>query len=203
MALAMAATSTDLRVEPMAAADIDAVVRLQIATLSDSLVTQLGTRFLRRFHARALGDAGTIALVARAGDGALAGFTVGTTDGGRFRQRMRSRLLVPLVVALAARPLLARRFALSLLQPEPASEVSAELLLLAVHGDHRRRHVGTDLLTTLERRFLAGGIADYRVAVRSWLAPAIGFYRSHAFEVEAEADVLGSPMTYLRRRIQG
>jgi ribosomal protein S18 acetylase RimI-like enzyme len=199
----MAATRTDLRIEPMAAADIDAVVRLQIATLPDSLVTQLGARFLRRFHARALGDAGTIALVARTRDGALAGFTVGTTDGGRFRQRMRAGLLVQLALALLARPALARRFALSLLQREPPSPVAAELLLLAVHDDHRRRHVGSDLLDGLERRFLALGVSDYRVAVRSWLAPAIGFYRRLAFEVEAEADVLGAPMTYLRRRIHG
>jgi len=197
----MTVTRTDLRVEPMAEADIDAVVRLQIATLPDSLVTQLGARFLRRFHACALEDDGTIGLIARARDGTLAGFTTGTTDGERFRQRMRSRLLVHLVQALAGRPALVARFARTLLQKEPTSEVAAELLLLAVHGDHRRRHVGSDLLDALEQRFRATGVSDYRVAVRSWLQPAIGFYRSLSFEVEAEADVLGAPMTYLRRRI--
>ena len=199
----MAATREDLRIEPMAAADIEAVVRLQVATLPDSLVTQLGPRFLRSFHAHALADEGTIALVARTGEGALAGFTLGTTDGERFRRRMRAALLVELALALAPRPALARRFALGLLHREPASVVAAELLLLAVHGDHRRRHVGSDLLGGLERRFLSARVPEYRVAVRSWLAPAIGFYRSLAFEVEAEADVLGAPMTYLRRRIRG
>jgi len=198
----MAATRTDLRIEPMAAVDVDAVVRLQIATLPDSLVTRLGTRFLRRFHTHALEEAGTIGLVARAADGALAGFTLGTTDGERFRRRMRSRLLVQLGFALLARPALAHRFALTLLQHEPPSEAVAELLLLAVHPDHRRRHVGTDLLAALERQLLGAGVAAYRVAVRSWLTPAIGFYQSHAFEVEAEAEVLGAPMTYLRRRIR-
>jgi len=199
----MAETPTDLRIEPMAAVDIEAVVRLQIETLQDSLVTQLGARFLRHFHAHALDDAGTIGLVARTGEGSLAGFTVGTIDGERFRRRLRARLLLPLVLALAVRPALARRFALSLLQREPPSAVAAELLLLAVHDDHRRRHVGTGLLDTLESRFLEAGVSDYRVAVRSWLKPALDFYGSHAFEVEAEASVLGAPMTYLRRRVRG
>ena len=189
-----------LRITRMTAADIDAVVELQLEALPDSLVTQLGDRFLRRFHESALCDAATVGVVARAEPSGLAGFILGTTDGPGFRRRVRSQTLPALLRALAFRPAFVPVFAQSVLHREPSSPIAVELLLLAVKGDYRRRHIASDLVRVLEDHLRARGATEYRVAVRSWLTAALEFYRSMGFEVECEAEVLGAAMTYLRRR---
>ena len=183
-----------LAITPMATSDIESIVELQIETLTTSLVTQLGPRFLRHFHRIILSQSSTVALVARAaGRPELLGFVTGVTSSHRFRGAVKTRCALPAAFALMRRWTLIRPFVAGLLesQPGPEPESDAELLLLAA----------SQLVEALEEQFLAADVTQYRVAVRSWLVEAVSFYRHHNFEVEAETTVLGAPMTYLRRRI--
>jgi ribosomal protein S18 acetylase RimI-like enzyme len=193
----------DVHIREMTSSDVDAVAGLQLATLGDSLVTQLGRRFLNAFHACALRDGATIGLIAETARGDMAGFALATTDGAGFRARIRASVWPALLRALSTRPTLLVKFASSLVQREPASTMRAELLLLAVGAEYRRHRTATDLLAVLEDRLRATGAAGYRVAVRSWLEGALNFYCKSGFEREAEAVVLGAPMSYLRRRLSG
>ena len=106
-----------------------------------------------------------------------------------------------IAAALTVRLALVPRFVVGVFEGEPASPLEAELLLLAVRADYRRRGVASQLTETLESCFQESGVTMYRVAVRSWLTPALEFYRRAGFEEETSAQVLGAPMTYLTKGI--
>lgn len=183
--------------------DVAPVVRLQLSSLEGSFITELGARFLMAFHRAALDHAQTNAFVAFDEEKRLAGFVMATADVHAFNAHVKRRIVVPMAAALASpsRVRMALRIARGLLEGEPQPPIPAELLLLVVSGTARRRGHGQRLLTTLETAFRAGGIARYRVAVRSHLAVARLFYAAAGFEFEQELRVLGAPMTYLTKRV--
>jgi ribosomal protein S18 acetylase RimI-like enzyme len=186
----------------MSPEDIDAVVTLQEAHLNGSIVTQLGSRFLSRFHAVALSHPATVALVARDGQ-SIVGFALGTTDVQAFNRHAKPRILGALIRALASptRVRLSLSLAQMAVENEPQPPVSSELLLLAVDRRARRRGVGAELIAALERVLVQRHVARYRVAMRSHLAEARAFYAALGFQHEQERRVLGHPMTYLTKQV--
>jgi ribosomal protein S18 acetylase RimI-like enzyme len=199
----MTSIETDIAIRPMVPSDIARVAALQVAFLEGSILTELGPRFLTRFHTAALDLHSTRAFVA-AGSGAdLAGFVVGSIDVDAFNHHVKPRILLPLAGSLLPprRWRLMWSVARGLTEAEPQPHVPAELLLLVVDSRVRRRGIGLQLLSALEASFAAGHVSRYRVAVRSHLAVARLFYRASGFELEQELTVLGHPMTYLTKRI--
>lgn len=186
----------------MSRADVPAVIALQRAFLRGSIVTELGDRFLTRFHTAALEHPATRAFVAR--DQALVGLVMGTIDVQAFNQFVKPRVLPALVRALLSRRglMLAPRFIGSVLERGPQPHMPAELLLLAVDERARRQGVGRRLLAALEEAFAREGVTIYRVAVRTRLDDARRFYGAVGFDAEQQMMVLGEPMTYLTRRLQ-
>ena len=131
----------------------------------------------------------------------VVGFVLGTTDESAFKRRVRWKALPAIGAALCLRWALVPRFILGVFEGEPASPLEAELLLLAVSADYRRSGVASQLTQALESRFQDRGVNEYRVAVRSWLGPALEFYRRAGFVEETQANVLGAPMTYLTKAL--
>lgn len=197
------ATSMAFHVQPMAPADVAAVVGLQRRHLHGSILTQLGPGFLTRFHAVALTHDRSRAFVARGDAGDVLGFVLGSLDVHRFNAHLKPRVLVSmgLAVLAPARIRLVASLARMVVEGEPQPPMPAELLLLVVDPRARRSGIGRALLTALEAEFSRARIDRYRVAVRSQLAEARCFYEALAFEHEQDRVVLGHPMAYLTKRI--
>ncbi len=195
-------TDADTTIRAMTPADIPHVVALQIAFLEGSIVTDLGTGFLSRFHALALAHRSARALVATQG-ATILGFALASTDVHAFNGYVKPRVLLRLVAALASpRGLrIGWSVARGLTDREPQPLIPAELLLLVVDSRVRRRGIGQRLLAGLEDGFLRERVNIYRVAVRSHLAVARAFYLAIGFTPEQELAVLGRPMTYLTRQV--
>jgi ribosomal protein S18 acetylase RimI-like enzyme len=191
------------RIDQMSHADISAVVKLQVAFLEGSIVTELGAGFLTRFHSLAIAHDSSRAFVARHGGGML-GFALGTIDVHEFNRFMKPRVLGSLIrsVLSPSRIVLLSSLARMMAEGEPQPPIPAELLLLVVDPAARRRGVGAGLLRAMEEAFAARQIARYRVAVRSHLAAARAFYSALEFEHEQERSVLGRPMVYLTKRVK-
>ena len=188
----------------MSPPDIPHVVALQIRFLEGSLVTELGPRFLTRFHEAALEHPLTRAFVAADDGGSIVGLALGSLDVHQFNGHVKPRVLAALVRSLLSRHglTLTWRFACVLVEREPQPHIPAELLLLVVDARVRRQGIGQRLLTALESEFAREGVRLYRVAVRSQLEAARAFYLALGFEREQELLVLGHPMTYLTKRVQ-
>ena len=193
---------TAFRVAPMTATDLPEVVRLQTAFLQGSVVTELGPRFLSRFHEVALSHPASCAFAAHA-DGRLVGFALGSVDVYAFNRYVKPRVLPAMVRALLspARMRLAASLLRMAFESEPQPPIPAELLLLVVDPETRRRGVGRGLLSALEDEFARHRHTRYRVAVRSQLTAARAFYEALRFEPEQDRIVLGLPMTYLTKPV--
>jgi GNAT superfamily N-acetyltransferase len=195
---------TSFRITPMAAADLPEVVRLQTAFLQGSVVTELGPRFLSRFHEVALSHPASCAFAAHA-DRTLVGFALGSLDVHAFNDYVKPRVLLAMALALLspARMRLAASLVRMAFESEPEPQIPAELLLLVVHPQARRGGVGRGLLSALEDVFAQHRHTRYRVAVRSQLTAARAFYEALRFEPEQDRIVLGLPMTYLTKPLDG
>jgi ribosomal protein S18 acetylase RimI-like enzyme len=190
-------------VRTMAPGDVDEVVALQVAFLDGSIVTELGTSFLKRFHHAALAHQSIRAFVAVGAGGAIVGFVQASCDVHAFNSYMRPRILARLASALLvpARWRLIGHFVQGIGDREPQPPMPAELLLLVVDASVRRQQVGRRLVGALEDTFASEKISRYRVAVRSQLTIARAFYLATGFEREQELSVLGAPMTYLTKPV--
>jgi ribosomal protein S18 acetylase RimI-like enzyme len=199
----MTSIETDIAIRPMAPSDIARVAALQVAFLEGSILTELGPRFLTRFHTAALDLESTRAFVAAGSGDDLAGFVVGSVDVDAFNRYVKPRVVLSMACALLPPPRwrLAWSVARGLTEAEPQPHVPAELLLLVVDSRVRRRGIGLQLLSALEASFAAARLSRYRVAVRSHLEVARAFYRASGFELEQQLTVLGHPMTYLTKRV--
>lgn len=187
----------------MSPSDIPRVVELQTAFLNGSVVTELGPGFLTRFHTVALQHEASYAFVAKDGASRIVGFALGSVDVHGFNQFMKPRVLAALVRSLIApsRLALIASLARMTMEGEPQPPMPAELLLLVVDPNARRRGIGAGLLESLERAFSKHKVDRYRVAVRSHLEAARAFYLALRFEHEQDRRVLGRPMTYLTKRV--
>jgi ribosomal protein S18 acetylase RimI-like enzyme len=192
------------RIDPMSPADIPAVVGLQIAFLDGSIVTQLGSGFLTRFHALALAHESSRAFVARDWDDSIIGFALGSVDVQGFNKYTKPRVMTSLIRSILspARIRLVGSLARMVTEGEPYPPIPAELLLLVVDPRARRRGVGGRLLDAMEGAFAVQRIPRYRVAVRSHLDAARAFYSALAFEHEQDRLVLGRPMVYLTKQVR-
>jgi ribosomal protein S18 acetylase RimI-like enzyme len=184
--------------------DIPALVALQLATLSESRVTQLGPGFLRDFYRAALAHPGTITLVAVGDDGQPIGAVLASSDVDGFNKFVGRRVLLSLLRAFVqpSRWYLLPKFALRLLERDVEPHIPAELILLFVAPDTLRQGLGRKLVSTLEEEFRNLRVAVYRVAVRSQLKDAQAFYRALGFTYEQELRVLGEPMVYFLRSLR-
>lgn len=187
----------------MSAVDIPAVVGLQTAFLHGSIVTELGPRFLTRFHSVALEHPASRAFVAVDDRGAVVGFALGSLDVHAFHAHVKPRVLVPMITALLSpsRIALTASLARMVFESEPEPHLPGELLLLTVDPRARRGGVGRALLQSLEGAFVQAGMWRYRVAVRSQLAEARAFYEALQFVHEQDRLVLGLPMAYLTKQL--
>ena len=201
-----AVETTSTHVRPMAGKDVDAVVKLQLAFLEGSRVTELGEGFLQQFHRVALTHDSVRALVATDAGGVILGFVQASTNVHAFNSDVTRKVAIRLGAAL----LHPRRWRLvpqfvrhALTAREPQPTIHAELLLLVVDASARRRQIGRQLVDALEGDFASEHVVLYRVAVRSHLAVARAFYLATGFQPEQEMLVLGAPMTYLTKVVRG
>lgn len=180
--------------------DIRPIVAIASQELGPSLVVRLGPGFLGRMLALALRHPVTSLLVAEDASEVVA-FALATRDRHGFDRFLKPRLVPVLVAALLVRPRLAPAFLLSLVDGEPEPRIPAELMLLAVRADRRRKALASHLLDALEEEWRNTRITRYRVSMRSELTAAFEFYRRRGFVFEQERQVLGRPMTYLNKEL--
>src|SRR5258708_1893306 len=140
----MSSATEAFTVRPLKTADVPGAVALQVAYLGGSVLTEVGERFLSRFHGTALEDPTAIACIAVSPGGATVGFALATLDVRAFIRRVRPRIcssLAPSLLAPSRWPLL-WNIARSLVEPEPQPQIEAALLLLVVDASARRRGIG-------------------------------------------------------------
>jgi ribosomal protein S18 acetylase RimI-like enzyme len=192
-----------LSVRPAVPPDIAEIVRLQIANLQGSVITEFGPAFLMAFHASALCQGSTRGFVACDSEGRVLGFVLGTVDVTAFNRAVKRDVVLELLTALAApaRWKLVGAVARSITEAEPRPHIDAELLLLVVDPSVRRIGLGRRLLVALEAEFNACHVSRYRVAVRSHLEVARAYYLALGFAPEQELQVLGRAMTYLTKSL--
>jgi ribosomal protein S18 acetylase RimI-like enzyme len=192
-----------LRVEEARPGDLTRTAELHARCLPNGFFARLGPRFLRAYHASFLASPYAIALVVRDQAGDARSFLVATTANRlHYRWVVRHRgphLLLHLLLALAARPRLAARFARSRLPryaswlvrypfrraarpaagaataPEAGAAPVAVLTHVAVDEAARGHGDGRELVAVFLARAQAAGAGDARL-VTDLEDGAVGFY---------------------------
>ena len=136
-----------VEVRPMAAADVEAVVRVHLAAFPGFFLSFLGPSFLRELYRAILADDEGIAFTARDGERVI-GFVAGSGSAGFYRRAARRRWLrfgLASAGALLRRPSIAPRLLRALYAPPETSAGGALLMSLAVDPHSQSRGAGKRL----------------------------------------------------------
>jgi ribosomal protein S18 acetylase RimI-like enzyme len=189
--------SDGLRFRTARPADAPAIARLHREAMPGAFLPTLGDRFLARLY-RALGaDRGSTVIVAENGEGVI-GFAAGTASVRGFYRRFYREHGVQAAVAAAprlARPSVLRRLGETARYPDAVADLpEAELLAIAVEGDHRDEGVGRGLAERLLRELGRRGADRVRVVVGATNEGASRFYERLGFRHAVRISVhRGSP----------
>ena len=143
------------QIRPASPEDLDAIVRVHVASFTDFFLTTLGPRFLRVHYGLMLRFDQNIFLVAESEE-KVVGFAAGVVDVVRFYRMMAAnkwRYAIPVLLGVARHPTLLIRLLRNtrrVVRPQqPAhapSETSCELCGIAVHPEFSGQGCGKQLV---------------------------------------------------------
>ena len=197
-------------------ADVEAVARLHVACLPDSLVTTLGLGYARSFYRYVTRSSREVIVTERDGSGRIVAAAVVTLDPASFNRRLalRTSLLLSLMTNATAMvalwwssrraPLATRsvRGVLSGAEATPTDAALPEMILIFTARDARRQGRAAALVRSAERRLATLGIAEYQV--RTVLDPsnrALDFYRDLKFVPSGTSVRLGTRFQRFTKRV--
>lgn len=172
-------------IEPLNKRHVTAACLLHIEALPDGFLPMLGQDFLKILyhgmleHGLGFGFVYTI-------DDKVVGFALASKDTSQlFREIVRKKwyLLAPAVFKKIIRaPSILMKIFETLSYPSKGSnEGDAELLVIAVDKDYRGKRIGSELISSLNDRFMRENINEYKVSVYSDNKNANEFYKSIGF----------------------
>jgi glycosyltransferase involved in cell wall biosynthesis/ribosomal protein S18 acetylase RimI-like enzyme len=173
-----------VQIRPATRADAGQIARLHRQALPDSFLPQLGDRFLRTMYRALVGDPQGVTLVAEGAQG-MVGFAGGTASVDAFYRSFRRRYGVAAGIAAAPRMLrsdIRRRLRETASYPDRTANLpAAEILAIAVDGNHASQGIGTALAQDLLAGLSARGADEVRVTAAATNATATRFYERLGF----------------------
>lgn len=191
-------------IRPLEPEDLDEITHVHTVAFSDSLLTVLGPRVVRRYYEWQLTGPHDCVAIGAWAEGALTGFCF----AGRFRGAMsgfvarnrgvllRSALAHPIAVMRrwrgtfwrSALGMIARVGRRSPDDPMSLTPVYG-ILAIAVDPSAARRGIGRRLMESVETHAAASGVDEMELTVRPDNSSAIAFYESLGFKREPGAVV--------------
>jgi SAM-dependent methyltransferase/ribosomal protein S18 acetylase RimI-like enzyme len=198
-------------IAPLTRAQVDSVAQIHARGYRDSVLADLGERFLRQFYL-AFMDGPQFCVLVAARDGRPVGFVSGTEDIGALYRAFGRRLpLVALRASAAAvrRPQLLRPLARRaptvgrlLLRASTRNQVEAPsatrratLVTIAVAPSEKGRGVGTALLRAFEDEMVRRGVRSLKLRVNADNDPATRLYESGGWRAVERAPNADGVMT--------
>jgi glycosyltransferase involved in cell wall biosynthesis/GNAT superfamily N-acetyltransferase len=180
--------------------DAPALARLHRDGIVTGFLPTLGPRFLEVLYRALCAFPPGVVQVADGGSGPV-GFVAGVPDVGSFYRWFVRRYGLQAVLAAAPRvfrPSVMRRAWETLRYDGAGSEVSAELLSIAVDARARGKGIGRRLASRFLVEMEAAGVREVKVVVGSDNAEAIALYRGLGFAAERAVEVhAGEPSVEL------
>ena len=175
---------------PASAADVDRVAQLHAARINEGFLTSLGVPFLHRLYRRVL-RAPDAFIIVEEGEHEIVGFVAGVADLGALYRRFMIR--DGALGALRAAPRLVRaipRVLETMRYPTTTADLpDAEILAVAVAGDHEGRGIGRQLVDAATTSFRNRGIDTAKVVTTADNPAALAMYRACGFVSKAEVEV--------------
>lgn len=195
-----AAGAPDLGVRRASAEDAEAIARIDALGRPGDLLTALGHSFLAALY-RALASDPQVQFFVAERDGAVVGFVVGAPESATlYRRLVRAAgpgLAIRAAATLFCRPAEVVRL-LSVLRyasaPSAGGDLRAELVVMGVHPDHRRRGTGEALWRALAEAFRRAGAPGFFLMVREENAAARRFYERMGMREEGAERISGGLM---------
>lgn len=163
------------------------VCRIHMEALPQSFLPMLGKHFLSVVYGTILEcdlGFGFVYIL----DDEVAGFVLATQNSDKlFEKVIRKKwmiLLKSVSINIMKKPLIIFKLAETALYPGKTSDISAELLVIAVDEKYRGKKVGKSLIKNLDVEFADEMIYKYKVSVYSDNNKANNFYRSTGFEFD-------------------
>lgn len=191
-------------------ASLDAIARLHVESLPDSVIGMLGGNYVRAFYGYLVRSKRELLAVARDAAGKPVGAAVVTLEPGTLNRRLLTQ--TPLVRCLAmsfpkvaglARSALRGRRDVAVSGPAYVATGAPQLILLYTAAAVRGRGHGTALLHDVERQLRARRIARYEVLTEADPSNrALAFYERRGFEPSGIAVRFGTPFQVFRRSLR-
>ena len=191
--------------------DVEALARLHVACLSDSLVTTLGARYARSFYRYVTQSAREVIVTERGATGRIVAAAVLSLEPSTFYRRLIWHTsLLPSLVRNA--PALLVLFWSSLGRSDPsldtpdarAESPRPEMILIFTAPEVRRQGHAGALVRRVEHRLGQLGITAYQV--RTVLSPsnaALDFYRARQFVPSGTSIRFGTRFQVFTKRLGG
>jgi ribosomal protein S18 acetylase RimI-like enzyme len=169
-----------------------------------SFITSFGWEFLHRLYVSLLEK--RLAFLVTASEGPhLEGFILACVDSSRLMSAVTTRLhrFLPIVVPkLLLHPgLILKTFQTLSYAKKEATDVRAELVVIAVSEAVRSRGLGSALLGALEDAFRDRGIGTYKVTVHQAMERSNSFYARNGMKVTRSFELFGVPWNLYVRAI--
>lgn len=189
----MASGEGSVEIRPAMTDDARAIANLHLETIDTGFLSSLGSSFLTLlYRSLVTSDSGVVGVAADE-DGTVVGFIASAVDTGAFYREFLRRHLVEAVWRLIPalfRPGTWRRIWETLRYGTVEhSDVSAELLSLAIAPVARRRGLAKRLVSTLQNEMIARGSAAIKVVVGGDNDQAIRLYAACGFAPERTIEV--------------
>ncbi|MDB4964865.1 MAG: family N-acetyltransferase [Myxococcales bacterium] len=169
-----------------------------------STITAFGEPFLYELYRALLDEGNGFVVVAHEGT-RLIGFILGCVDSSRMMSvvpRRPLRFFTLMAPAMLRRPGLWPRMLQTLLYTrKEASDVAAELVVIAVVDDRRGAGIGKQMLAALETELASRGVDRFKVTVHQAMAASNRFYTQNAFQLTSTFDMYGVPWNLYVKKV--
>lgn len=189
---------------PLQPALADSLSGLHCAALAGDFLPSLGRKFLEAFYQGVLRQRTGFGF-AVIEEGRPAGFVLGSLDSRALFGRLLAsgnacRLGWRALPALRRRPGLVGNIAQTFLYPRKESRApeKAELIVIALDAQYRKRGYGRKLVEALNQSFARQGVASYKVSVVQARVDANRFYLALGFRKVGEFELYGRTWNLFR-----
>lgn len=161
--------------------------------LASDFLPSMGVDFLTELYKGIITSGQGIGFV-HVADEKVVGFILAAKDTKKlFYGALMKRGLILAAIGLKKvirRPSLIPKIAQTILYPK-TDDIKSELLVIAVDGAYKHKHVGRELIEALNSVFIQEGVSEYKVVVYKDNEKANGFYRAVGFHLDRSSRLYG------------